>query len=210
MPTDEQIAGLRADAARVRDALHRVATRVPPDGPALPGELTCKLLNHAVALRSTAPLFVAMACTAVLEKYQAAGHVQVTQALTQLRDLALPTLQTDRPDPQTDPARLRHQLTLFTKRLGAHATRNELGDPDLHLCTALPKGGFAYSATAWVCQQPDLRYRWTPAGRVRLDFMAHCWDHYARSDYTAEDSLIGLLDFPLCASLRPDPHALDP
>lgn len=205
MPTDEQIASLRAHAARVRDALHRIAARVPPDGPALPSELTGTLLHHALDLRATGHLFIAMACTAVLRKYEAAGRAQIAQALTQLRDLALHSTAIDRTEYHRHCVNLHSQLVLFRKRLGPHATRIELGDPDLHLCLARPDGGLAYGATAWVCQQPDLRFRWTPAGRGRLHFMAHCWDNYAQSDFTAEDALIGLHDFPLSDALRPDP-----
>ncbi len=209
MLTDQDVAHLRANAVRVRDALHRIITRVPPGGPALPSELTCKLTHHAADLRFTGAEFVAMACTAVQRKYEAAGHAQLTLVLAQLRDMALHPVPFDchqrRSEYDAHHANLRRQLTVFRKRLGAHATRVELGDPDLHLCLAMPRRGLAYSTTAWVCQQPDLRYRWTPTGMTRLHFMAHCWDNYARCDFTAADALIGLHDFPLSDTLRPDP-----
>ncbi len=188
-PPEAELAALRASAGRVRDDLHRLLCRLPS-----PGELTVRL-NRGGAARSGAPLFLHMACTAIARKYAAAGRADVEVQVLALRERR----GADRPA---------HRLRVDFKRIGAHASRVHYGDPDLQLCVA-SADHLGHAATAWVCQQPDWRYRWTPAGLARLRFMADCWDAYARCGFTEADRAIGLLQFPLsdafCPPLKPLP-----
>lgn len=196
MPSEEQILHQRVQAARVRSTLHDLYQRIPPLGRAKPGELTFRLFKGQHA-NYAAALFRYMACTAVHRKYEMAGHAGLAAELLFIRETLARICASGHEPSWSDTTDAFHRnFRRRTKRLRVHATRDDYGDPDLQICFISCRG-FAFGATPWVCQQPDWRYRWTPVGLTRLRFMIDCWDAYSRCDFTPEDWLIGVNDFPL-------------
>ena len=203
MRTEEQLVALRAHARRLRDMLQGLLARLPPAGRASPGELTVRL--NDIGTWPCGAMFVYAACTAVAHKYAVAGRPRVAEEVMGLRGLAAEICAGDRgPSPLDRPPDRTGKLRLGIKRIWVRATRADFGDNDLRLCSSAG-AAFPHAATAWACQQPDWRYRWTPKGATRLRFLADCCDAYSRCDFAPEDWLIGHDGFPLSNQLRPEP-----
>lgn len=196
--SEGEIAQERLQAIRVRDALHRLIKKLAQGEPATPSELSVWLRKsgHEVSC-----LFLWMACTAVAEKYQKAGKQDVAEKLLALRS-ACEQFRLQQKPAWSDReyvhghARPLQGLARRWKRISQHQSRLICPDLDIALCS-----GAAFSLglglTPWVCQQPDLRYRWTDDGMSRLGYLADCWDAYAKKELTWADRTIGLPDFPL-------------
>lgn len=203
MLTDSLVAIHRADALRVCKRLNRLISRLPPGGPALPGELTVALSREDV--RHGAAMFVCMAAEAVARKYQAARRLDVATELAWFGSRAAESCSEVNGLAIDDELRRRRSRWIVaTKRLGPHATRSSYGERDLYAALASWKA-FGHYATPWVCQQPDWRFRWTTEGRHRLGFLVDCWDAYSRCGFSPEDRLIGLSDMPISPLLRAQP-----
>lgn len=65
------------------------------------------------------------------------------------------------------------------KRISHDQSRRVCTDMDIVLC-ADGVTSLDLDVTPWVCQRPDLRYRWTADGITRLAYLADCWDAYSR------------------------------
>lgn len=190
----------RERTARNSARLDRLVSRLPPQGPAKPGELTVVL---GFAPNLAAALFLHLVCTAVQAKYQAAGRPLVAAMVARRREQLTSFIESSYTRNQGDPGSADLEW-LATRRVSQHATRYDYGDPDLRLCDWRVES-FAYATTPWVCQQPDWRYRWTSQSRRRLHFLADCWRAYAQCDFTLDDARIGVHDFPLSDSFLPEP-----
>jgi len=187
----------RQQAVRTRDALYRLIDKLQGDEPATPSELT-------VWIRKSGPkvscLFLWMACTAVAEKYQAIGKQDIAAKLHALRDAAEQAWPqqgsrlANRDHFEACVSSLR-ELTREWKRISQHQSRWICPDMDIVLCAGAAFH-LDYGITPWICQQADLRYRWTADSMRRLDYLAACWDAYARKELAWEDRMIGLSDFP--------------
>lgn len=187
----------RRQAINVRDALHRLLGKLESDEMTTPSELSVWLRKsgHKVSC-----LFAWMACTAVAAKYQQAEKHDVAGKLLALRmaqERYWQHQELDWSDRQALHGVARTVQVLYQghKRISHYQSRWICPDLDIILCA-----GTAYSIdlgiTPWVCQQPDLRFRWTDTGMVRLAYLTDCWDAYAQCDLTWADRLIGLPDFP--------------
>jgi hypothetical protein len=194
---DADISEERLQAIRVRDALHRMIAKLNQGKPTMPSELS-------VWIRKSGPrvsrLFLWMACTAVAGKYQQAEKHDVASWLLQLRLVAerlffANDTSWDGRQQMHDAARTLQAYFHGRIRISQHQSRWLCSDLDIALCS-----GAAFSAdlgiTPWVCQQPDLRYRWTDGGIARLAYLADCWDGYANIEPTWADRMIGLPNFP--------------
>lgn len=176
-----------------------MASRLPPHGPAVPGELTVRLMRLEVQLG--AALFVGMAATAMARRFESEGDLDAAAEVAWFRDgmariVSAQSVGGGSPVTIGAWSQRRSSWIVGTRRLGAHASRIRYRRHDLHVALAWWLS-FGAAATAWVCQQPDWRYRWTADGRRRLHFMASCWDAYSRCDFTPADMHIGLADMPL-------------
>lgn len=194
---DADISEERLQAIRVRDALHRMIAKLSQGKPTMPSELS---VWASKSRPKVSRLFLWMACTAVAGKYQQAEKNDVAGWLLQLRlvveqnFLANDTSWNGQQQIH-DAARRLQAYFHGHKRISQHQSRWRCADLDIALCA-----GAAFSIdlgiTPWVCQQPDLRYRWTDNGIARLAYLADCWDEYAKNELTWADRMIGLSDFP--------------
>lgn len=218
MLDEDNVARHRTDARCVRDRLHRLASRLPPHGPARPSELTICLTRQDV--RQGAALFVGMAAAAVARQLEAEGDPEAADDMRWFHEGMAGTLRAATPslrpfardagrapgvafdDEKARPVTVQEWTSresrwiVAGKRLGAHASRLRYQRHDQHAALAW-WGCFSRGATPWVCQQADWRFRWTPDGLRRLRFMVDCWDAYSRCDFTPADLRIGLADMPL-------------
>ena len=165
--------------------------------PTLPSELSVKIHKTGPKARH---LFMWAACTAIAEKYQQAERNDVAALLLQLRFIVEKNFFLDDiawEDRERIHAAGRSLQSFYYghKRISHYQSRWRCADMDIILCS-----GAALSVdsgvTPWVCQQPDLRYRWTDVGMTRLLYLADCWDCYAKSELTWADRFIGLPNFP--------------
>lgn len=188
-------------AVRLRDALHHIRRRVEEGKPVSPAELSVAVRKHAdggPALVSG--LFLWMISTATAAKYRQAGRHNVAALLEQQALIALQRCADGGPTraPQQglgDSGRVLQTLLGGRRSINRCAWRQRSHDLDLLLSAQAP---FALwlGITPWVCQNRDLRYRWTPDSIPRLAWLADCWDAYARPDLGPNDRHIGLADFP--------------
>lgn len=195
---DSSVAAELDRAAKVRDHLHGLLAKLGAGRCSLPSELSLRLRGCGYRV---AGMFHLMACTAVAEKYRLAGKTFIADQIMALHSARADVLAREMKPHGYGVERL-HQaawslqaLCLGHKSIGPRQRRWKTPDLDIALCV-----GMAFSSdigiTPWVCQQPDLRYRWTDTGMVRLRFLADCWDAYAQCTFTLADQLIGLRDFP--------------
>ena len=194
---DTDIASERRQSLIVRDALFRLIGKLQNSRTATPSELS--VLIRKGGNRSSL-LFLWMATTAVAGKYQHAGKHHIAIPLMQQRLIIQHLFATDdrswtAADPLRDSGGRLHAFCGGRKRISQHQSRWMGPDLDIILCAG---GAFSidFGVTPWVCQQADLRYRWTAQGESRLAYLADCWDAYSRSEFTWTDRLIGLQDFP--------------
>ncbi|MHB9118540.1 MAG: hypothetical protein ACYC2R_09735 [Burkholderiales bacterium] len=195
--SDWDVAHERLLAVRVRDALHRIISKLSQGKPTAPSELSVWVRKSGDKVSG---LFLWMVCTAIAEKYRQADKHDTAAKILALRMACELFWRQQNPnwdDRQRlfDVARPVQGLTRGIKRISQHQSRWICPDLDILLCAdaafSIDRG-----ITPWVCQQPDLRFRWTPESMIRLAYLADCWDAYSRSDFTWADRLIGLPDFP--------------
>lgn len=204
MPTEAVIDQARADARKVAHRLRDMLARHERGRVRVQaGELTVELNRGAVGWRAAA-LFTRMACERVAAKYRQVGKSEVAAAIESQGTIAASVIAGDAETRRArrDLPRPCSHLITARRRLGAHCSRVVFGnDPDLHLCDVRSFDAIGYSATPWVFQQEDLRYRWTDAACAKLRFLADCWEAYAGCDFTLADATIGHADFPLSPRL---------
>lgn len=150
-------------------------------------------------------LFVWMASRAVAGKYQQAGRHDVAarlecEALVLQRKFALAHLGWDDRQELHDAGRRLKVFFRGTKRISQYQRRAVCADLDIVLC-AYGMFSLDMGVTPWVCQRPDLRFRWTDDSMRRLAYLADCQDAYARCSFNWEDRFIGLRDFPVYEAL---------
>lgn len=194
---DAGISEQRLQDIRVRDSLHRLIAKLDQGKPTTPSELSVRVRKSGLR---TSHLFLWMVCTAVAEKYRKAEKHDVAAWLLQLavaveKKFLANDLSWNSRQQIHDAARSVQACFHGRKRISQHQSRWICADLDIVLCV-----GAAFSAdlgiSPWVCQQPDLRFRWTDRGMARLAYLADCWDHYANKELTWVDRVIGLSNFP--------------
>lgn len=197
----------RAQALHVRDALHRIRKQVAVRGPVTPSDLSVQVRKSG---HKCSHLFMWMAVRAVGGKYQLA-HEHAVSAKLQVLGLAIERyFRLGRPSWEE-----RERFFTMGGRLGAlcggykrishYQSRHVCGDMDIVLCVDGIRS-LDWGVTPWVCQRPDLRYRWTGESMLRLAYLADCWDAYSRCDFTWNDRFTGFSDFPLHPEyVRPRP-----
>lgn len=195
--TDEAIEQERLRARYVCNALHRIQDAIRAGRSVTPSDLS-------VSVRKAKPrsetLFLWMASRAVCGKYQQAGRHRVAarleeQALVLQRKFPLQSRTwADRQEMQ-DAGRRLQAFYRGHRRISHYQSRVMCADLDIVLCA---NGMFSldFGLTPWVCQCPDLRFRWTDDSLARLAYLTDCWDAYSRCNFTWEDRFIGLPDFP--------------
>lgn len=196
--TDEEIERERVLALCTRDALHRIRGGVLAGRAITPSDLSVWMRKSGTKAWL---LFIWMASRAVAGKYQQAGRHDVaarlaTEALVVQGKFPLTRLGWDDREALYDAGRRLKVLFSGRKRISQHQSRVVCVDPDIILCA---RGIFSrdMGITPWVCQGPDLRFRWTDDGMKRLAYLADCQDAYARCAFSWEDRFIGLRDFPV-------------
>jgi hypothetical protein len=196
---EASLADERARAIKTRDNLLRLIGKLQRGENAQPSELTTRLRGCGQGIVG---LFHLMACDAVSDKYRRGGKSEIADKLTSLRAERAQLIgaggfvawsNRQRLEPLARPLQA---LSNGHNRIAVHQTRWKACDLDIVLCADL-SFGLDLGVTPWVCQQPDLRYRWTDAGMVRLKYLAACWDAYAECSLSAADQQIGLHDFPV-------------
>ena len=176
--TENDTESERVQAGRVLRALRRMRVDIEVGRPVSPSALSLcmRKVGHRNAL-----LFMWMALQAVAGKYRQAGRNDVVAALEHTAALVEAAFVQARGHTRSAlPALLArgapHPLRRFVhgrKRISHYQSRWIDADLDLVLCAHdvpwLDRG-----LTAWVCQQPDLRYRWTEHCLARLAYLADC------------------------------------
>lgn len=194
---EEEIASERRLATRVRDGLHLLTGKLLRHQTATPSELSARLQPSG---RKVSSLFLWMSCTAVGGKYRSAGKTDIAVMLASLataceREWGSNLNWSERNQLFHPPARQLQGLRSGTKRISQRQSRVKCADLDIILCSSAAFS-IEIGITPWVCQQPDLRYRWTDTGMKRLGYLADCWDAYAGKELTWADRTIGLSEFP--------------
>jgi len=196
----------RRQAEKVHGSLHRLVQKLQNSGTPTPSELSAHIMKSGN--RATL-LFLWMASNAVRQKYEHAGKLHVAVAL-QMHCAAIERayqyktkgLLSRRIKEIVDSGRRIQEFydEPKGKRISQHQSRSICADADMLLCG---DGAIRldFGITAWVCQQSDLRFRWTEQGMRRLFYLAECWSAYSQCDFTWEDRTIGLATFPAHAEL---------
>jgi hypothetical protein len=196
---DEKIDEERNRASMVRDGLRKILVKMDKGKVALPCELSVYMMHSGPIIART---FLHMACTAVIEKYRqidkssiAANLMALRNSLSHYAEMDNPNWQ-DKENVRTMAHSIRKIYGEHSKRLSQHRTRFSTPDIDLLLCT---HSAFALycGITPWICQQADLRYRWTETGMAKLVYLESCWTRYTQASFSTADFEIGLTEFPL-------------
>lgn len=170
--------------ARVERILERQRAGLPAQATAM---MFFSKIGHQSGLASR---FALELLDAVSDKYAADGCAQIPKILDLARALwkAMPVTASVY-GLRIEVARLLQAFQPRTKRLHIHAGRRHTDDRDLRLCESLLfcRHDYIYFALApWVCQQDDLRYRFTDTSIIRLRWLNAWWRNALSGDTCPE------------------------
>lgn len=196
---EPEVEAERRKAGKVHDSLCRLIRKLQDGATSTPSELSAHIMKSG---DRAALLFLWMASDAVRQKYEQAGKPDVAAALKKQCATIEHIYKTKSALPWRieDVIQSGRRIQAFYdeprwKRIAQHQSRSICADADMLLC-----GDGAvrldYGVTAWVCQQQDLRFRWTKQGVGRLAYLAECWAAYSRCGFTWEERTIGRMTFP--------------